>query len=145
MKHLLLAVLLAFGASSAMAADHEIKMLNFGTEGGMVFEPGFLKVAPGDRVTFVPTNSGHWVKGLIQPEGTDLLESKVDESYTVTLTEEGVYVFACPPHMMMSMVGVLQVGKAVNITDVREKVPGQARRMFQNKGRLDGYLSQIEE
>ena len=145
MKNLLLAVLLAFGATSAMAADHEIKMLNFGTEGGMVFEPGFLKVAPGDRVTFVPTNSGHWVKGLIQPEGTDLLESKVDESYTVTLIEEGVYVFACPPHMMMSMVGVLQVGKAVNIADVREKVPGQARRMFQNKGRLDGYLSQIEE
>ena len=145
MKHLLIAVLLAFGATSAMAADHEIKMLNFGTEGGMVFEPGFLKVAPGDRVTFVPTNSGHWVKGLIQPEGTDLLESKIDESYTVTLTEEGVYVFACPPHMMMSMVGVLQVGKAVNIADVREKVPAQARRMFQNKGRLDGYLSQIEE
>lgn len=144
MKKLLLSAALAVTAASAHAADHEIQMLNFGTEGGMVFEPGFLKVEPGDTVTFLPTNSGHWVKGLIQPEGTDLLESKIDETYKVTLTEEGVYVYACPPHMMMSMVGVIQVGKAANLAEVKEQAPGHARRMFQNKGRLDGYLEQIE-
>lgn len=145
MKTLLLAAALALTAPAAFAADHEIQMLNFGKEGGMVFEPGFLKVEPGDTVTFVPTNSGHWVKGLVQPEGTDLLESKVDETYKVTLTEEGVYLYSCPPHMMMSMVGVLQVGKATNLATVKEKAPGHARRMFQNKGRLDTYLGQIEE
>ena len=145
MKTLLLAAALALTASTTFAADHEVKMMNFGEEGGMVFEPGFLKVEPGDTVTFVPTNSGHWVKGLVQPEGTELLESKVDETYKVTLTEEGVYLYSCPPHMMMSMVGVLQVGKATNLATVKEKAPGHARRMFQNKGRLDKYLAQIEE
>ena len=58
MKTLLLAAALALTASTAFAADHEVKMMNFGEEGGMVFEPGFLKVEPGDTVTFVPTNSG---------------------------------------------------------------------------------------
>ncbi|MFT3691050.1 pseudoazurin [Paenirhodobacter sp.] len=145
MKTLILAAALALTTAMAHAADHEIKMLNFGEEGGMVFEPGFLKAAPGDTVTFVPTNSGHWVKGLIQPEGSATLESKIDETYTVTLTEEGVYVYSCPPHMMMSMVGVIQVGAATNMAEVREKAPGQARRMFQNKGRLDKYLAQVEE
>ncbi|MFT4013857.1 MAG: pseudoazurin [Paracoccus sp. (in: a-proteobacteria)] len=145
MKTLLLSAALTLTAASAHAANHEIKMLNFGEQGGMVFEPGFLKVAPGDTVTFQPTNSGHWVKGLIQPEGADPLESKLDQPYTVTLTQEGVYVYACPPHMMMSMVGVIQVGAASNIDQVREELPGHARRMFQNKGRLDGYLAQIKE
>lgn len=145
MKSFIIAATIALSTFAAQAADHEIKMLNFGDEGGMVFEPGFLKVEPGDTVTFVPTNSGHWVKGLIQPDGTELLESKVDQTYTVTLTEEGVYVYSCPPHMMMSMVGVLQVGEAKNLAEVKEKVPGHARRMFQNKGRLDGYLAQIQE
>lgn len=145
MKTLLLSALLTTFATAGLAAEHEIKMLNFGEEGGMVFEPGYLKVEPGDTVTFVPTNSGHWVKGLIQPEGTELLESKLDETYTVTLTEPGVYVYSCPPHMMMSMVGVLQVGDAVNMDAVREQIPGHARRMFQNKGRLEGYLEQVVE
>jgi pseudoazurin len=145
MKKLLLSAALAVIAVSADAADYEIKMLNFGDAGGMVFEPGFLKVEPGDTVTFVPTNSGHWVKGLLQPDGTELLESKVDETYAVTLTEEGVYVYSCPPHMMMSMVGVIQVGAASNMDQVREKIPSHSRRMFQNKGRLERYLEQVEE
>ena len=66
----------------------------------------------------------------MQPEGTELLESKVDETYKVTLTEEGVYLYSCPPHMMMGVVGVLQVGKATNLATVKEKAPGHARRMF---------------
>lgn len=145
MKKLLATAFLVISAVAAHSAEHEIKMLNFGEKGGMVFEPGFLKVEPGDTVTFIPTNSGHWVKGLIQPEGSTLLESKMDETYTVTLNDEGIYVYACPPHMMMSMAGVIQVGAATNMDDVTAKAPGHSRRMFQNKGRLDGYLAQIEK
>lgn len=47
--------------------------------------------------------------------------------------------------MMMSMVGVLQVGKASNLATVKEKAPSHARRMFQKKGRLDKFLGQIAE
>ena len=35
-------------AGGAMAAEVEVKMLNKGAEGLMVFEPALIKVAPGD-------------------------------------------------------------------------------------------------
>ncbi len=66
------AVILAF-ALPAAAADFEVHMLNKGAEGAMVFEPAFVKVAPGDTVTFIPTDKGHnveTIKGMI-PEGAE--------------------------------------------------------------------------
>ena len=43
------AVILAL-ALPAAAADFEVHMLNKGAAGAMVFEPAFVKVAPGDTV-----------------------------------------------------------------------------------------------
>lgn len=40
-------------AGGATAAEVEVKMLNRGTEGVMVFEPALVKVEPGDTVKFV--------------------------------------------------------------------------------------------
>ena len=40
-------------AASAHAAEHEVKMLDIGSDKEpMVFEPAVLKIAPGDTVTF---------------------------------------------------------------------------------------------
>ena len=39
-------------ASPAAAKDIQVKMLNKGARGAMVFEPALVKVAPGDTVTF---------------------------------------------------------------------------------------------
>ncbi|MGO8249357.1 plastocyanin/azurin family copper-binding protein, partial [Rhizobium johnstonii] len=58
-------------AASLMDADHQVQMMNKGTDGAMVFETGFLKIAPGDTVKFIPTDKSHNVetfKGLI-PDG----------------------------------------------------------------------------
>ncbi len=56
----------------AMAAEHEIEMLNQGSDGEMmVFEPAFLQIEPGDGVTFVPTDAFHnaaTIEGML-PEG----------------------------------------------------------------------------
>ena len=46
-------------AGPAMAAEVEVKMLNKGAEGLMVFEPALLKIEPGDTVKFVATDKGH--------------------------------------------------------------------------------------
>ncbi|MGO6902971.1 plastocyanin/azurin family copper-binding protein, partial [Rhizobium ruizarguesonis] len=72
-------------AAPLMAADHQVQMLNNGTDGAMVFEPGFLKIAPGDTVTFIPTDKSHNVetfKGLI-PDGVSEFKSKPSEQYQV--------------------------------------------------------------
>ena len=47
-------------AVPALAEDHQVQMLNKDSEGrAMQFEPAFLKIAPGDTVTFIAATKGH--------------------------------------------------------------------------------------
>ncbi|HWW47907.1 MAG TPA: pseudoazurin [Xanthobacteraceae bacterium] len=100
-------------ASPAFSAEHEVKMLNKGADGqSMVFEPAFLKVAPGDTVKFVPTDKGHdaaTIPGIL-PEGAEAIKGKMNQEVTVTLTVPGLYGYKCTPHLGMGMVGLIQVG-----------------------------------
>ena len=60
-------------AGGARAAEVEVKMLNKGAEGLMVFEPALIKVAPGNSVKFVSTDKGHnaeTIKGMLPDGGT---------------------------------------------------------------------------
>lgn len=120
-----------FVTTSVSAADVEIRMLNKGADGAMVFEPAFVKVQPGDTVTFVPTDKGHYVESLkgLTPEGAETLKSRMNETYKVTLTVPGAYGFACPPHYAMGMVGLIVVGNdAANIESVKTaKLPRKAQ------------------
>ncbi|MDP3264584.1 MAG: hypothetical protein U1E06_11030 [Tabrizicola sp.] len=43
-------------STAASAANIEVRMLNKGTDGAMVFEPAFVKAAVGDTVTFLSTS-----------------------------------------------------------------------------------------
>src|SRR3954451_17608637 len=63
-------------AGGAFAAEIEVKMLNKGAEGAMVFEPALVKVAPGDTVKFVATDKGHNAetnKGMLPADVTPFL------------------------------------------------------------------------
>ncbi|MCA0276909.1 MAG: pseudoazurin, partial [Proteobacteria bacterium] len=62
MKHAVVvaaALAVALLAGAAQAADHQVQMLNKGEKGAMVFQPDFIVAAPGDTVTFVPTDKSH--------------------------------------------------------------------------------------
>ena len=93
MKKLLLLALATFSAST-FAANYEVKMLDNGKDGGMVFELGFLKAEVGDTVTFVPTNKGHWVQSKAVPEGAEKFLSKEDEKFSLMLTRASTCMFA---------------------------------------------------
>jgi pseudoazurin len=134
---------LIVSAAPLMAADHQVQMLNKGVEGAMVFEPGFIKVAPGDTVIFVPTDKSHNVetfKGLI-PEGAADFKSKPSEQYQVKFDVPGAYVVKCTPHAGMGMVALIQVGdKPANLDAIKAaKVPNMVRK------RLDADLAQVTE
>ncbi len=105
------AVLLAI---PAYAADHRVQMLNKDSSGQtMAFEPAFLKIAPGDTVTWIATDKTHnteSIKGMT-PEGGQTWKGKVNEEVSVTFTQEGVYGYKCTPHYAMGMVGLIQVGE----------------------------------
>lgn len=143
MKKLLLLALATFSAST-FATNYEVKMLDNGKDGGMVFEPGFLKAEVGDTVTFKPTNKGHWVQSRAVPEGVDKFLSKEDEEFTLTLNKEGVYVYVCPPHRMMNMSGIIQVGNAANKEAAQTEVEKIEKRTTENKGRLFEYMEQVK-
>src|SRR5690554_6540169 len=91
----------------ALAADHQVKMLNMGADGIMVFEPGFVKAAPGDTVTFVAADASHDATAVFGPEGAELWAGAINEGLTVTLDKEGVYIYKCTPHLALGMVGVI--------------------------------------
>ena len=104
-------------ATSAFAETFEVKMLNKGTEGAMVFEPAFIKAAVGDTITFVSTDKGHNVEGIkgMLPDGVEPFKSEMGADYTLTIAAEGVYGLKCTPHYAMGMVALIQVGAPVNL------------------------------
>lgn len=123
-------------AAPAWAADHEVRMLNKDSNGvAMQFEPAFLKVAPGDTVTFVAADKAHnseSLKGGI-PEGAETWKGKINEEITVTLETEGLFAYKCTPHLGLGMVGLIQVGDSTeNIEAVKAiKLPPKARNRMQ--------------
>src|SRR5690606_19502763 len=79
------------------AAEFEVKMLDKGQKGVMVFEPALVKAAPGDKVTFVPTNKGHNVETIdgMLPAGVASVVGKYNETISITFDKPGVYGFKC--------------------------------------------------
>lgn len=141
-KYLLLLLLAAAGCAPDTA--HEVKMLDNGKDGGMVFEPGFLKVQPGDTVTFKPVHKGHWVQSKAVPEGAGEFLSQENQEFTIKFDKEGVYVYTCPPHRMMNMSGIIQVGAATNKAQAQDAADELDNRAIQNKGRLKKYMQMVE-
>lgn len=99
-------------AAPATAEEHVVKMLNRGEAGAMVFEPAFVKAAPGDTVRFVPADKGHNAQSIhgMMPEGAEPFAGKLNEEVVITVGEAGVYGFECKPHAGLGMVGVIVAG-----------------------------------
>ena len=121
-------------SGAVQAADHQVQMLNKGEKGVMVFQPDFVQAAPGDTVTFVPTDKGHdaeTINGMI-PDGAKTFKGKPGEQITVTLDKEGVYGVKCAPHYGMGMVALIVVGKPVNLEKAAAvKQSGKAKKVFE--------------
>lgn len=141
---IILTTSLVLTAFNAYAAEHEIKMLNSGANGSMVFEPGFLKVAPGDTVKFIPTDAGHNTVSYATPEGGASWSSDFNQEITVTMDKEGVYIYKCTPHLVMAMVGVIQVGKASNLNEAKTAATTLSAKFVMSKDRLDNYMAKVK-
>ncbi len=118
----------------AYAANFEVQMLNKGEAGAMVFEPALVQVAPGDTVTFIPTDKGHNAESIkdAMPEGAEAFKGSMGKEVVVTFTAEGIYGVKCAPHFGMGMVAAVIVGAPTNIEEVGEaKLPGKAKERFE--------------
>ncbi len=124
---------LLMSARMGLAAEIEVKMLNKGAEGLMVFEPSLVNIEPGDTVKFVATDKSHnaeTIKGML-PEGAAPFAGKMNEDVVVKFDKPGVYGVKCMPHYAMGMVALVVVGKPDNL-DQAKAVPqsGKAKQVF---------------
>ena len=103
-------------------SEHTIKMLNVGPSGTMVFDPAVIKVSIGDTIHFKSTDMAHNSVSIpnMTPSGAKGWTGLMNEDISVTLESEGIYVYQCDPHLMMAMVGVIQVGDATNINEIKQ-------------------------
>jgi pseudoazurin len=136
------AIVLATTALPALAAEVEVKMLNRGEDGTMVFEPSLIKIAVGDTVKFVPTDKSHnaeTIPGML-PQGAEPFKGRISQEVSVTFAVPGAYGVKCLPHLAMGMVALVVVGDAPSNLDVIKttKVPPKARE------RLDADLAELE-
>jgi pseudoazurin len=129
----LAAFALLMSASMGLAAEVEVKMLNKGAEGLMVFEPSLVRIEPGDTVKFVATDKSHNAESIknMLPEGAAPFAGKMNADVAVTFDKAGVYGVKCAPHYAMGMVALVVVGKPENLEQARA-VPqtGKARQIF---------------
>ena len=111
-------------AGQAAAAEVQVKMLNKGAQGAMVFEPASAKLKPGDTVRFIPTDKGHNVETIKEmlPPGAELVKSPLSQEIVVKFAKPGVYGFKCTPHWGFGMAFVAKVGTAANLAEAEAAV-----------------------
>ena len=99
--------------TSALAQTHEVKMLTRSANAGMVYEPDYLQIAPGDTVKFIPTQSGHNAATMpeLLPEGAQPFKGKINQEVEQGFSVPGLYGIQCTPHLAMGMVMLIQVGE----------------------------------
>ena len=145
MKKLLLITLL-ISNYHMYGASFEVKMLNQGQDGVMVFEPSLLKINVGDTVTFKATDAAHnsaSIPGMI-PNGASSWNGDLSRDISVTFDVPGVYGYQCTPHAMMAMVGVIQVDNNIENLDAVKIAASSFKTTFvMNQTRLDDLLSEF--
>tara|TARA_B100001059_G_scaffold198273_1_gene204074 strand:+ start:1014 stop:1451 length:438 start_codon:yes stop_codon:yes gene_type:complete len=128
------------------AANFEVKMLNQGASGVMVFEPAFLKINTGDTVTFIATDAAHnsaSIPGML-PKGASSWNGELSRDIAVTFDVPGVYGYQCTPHSMMAMVGVIQVGdNNANLDSAKAAAESFKTTFVMNQSRLNDLLLKL--
>jgi pseudoazurin len=133
------------GCQAARADDIHIKMLDTSNSGPLAFEPGFVKVNAGDTIVFESVDKqGHSAVSLLVPPGAQAWSGAADKETRVRLDKEGVYLYACAAHKMMGMVGVVLVGKPVNLEEAKRTAKEESAKFVFNKDRFEKELAQIK-
>ena len=77
------------------------------------------------------------------PDGAVAWAGAMNADISVTLDTEGIYVYQCDPHAMMAMIGVIQVGEATNMDDIKQASNSYKSSFIMNTNRIDDYLNQL--
>lgn len=135
---------LALYTTFVSADDIEVKMLDFSkTQGPVAFEPLFVKANVNDTIVFTAVDPGHNTHSVFGPSDAQPWESRFDKEFRVTLDKEGVYLYVCDAHRDLGMVGVVQVGKAVNLKEAKAKAAEISATMEMHEDRFATALKEV--
>lgn len=134
----ILATILALTLTSAVHAEtHDVEMLNRGEAGAMIFEPAFLRIAPGDTVRFVASTRGHNAETdpLLWPEDVEPFAGRINEEIEVVFDTEGLYGIKCKPHYAMGMVMTIAVGDLTEAPEgwLEGRIPRNAKERYEEQ------------
>ncbi|MGH8402527.1 MAG: plastocyanin/azurin family copper-binding protein, partial [Gammaproteobacteria bacterium] len=87
---------------------------------------------------------GHDSQSYLVPNGAQSWTGQVSKDITVKFTQQGVYLYECNPHHMFGMLGVIQVGKAVNKAKAEQAAADMEKQQIMNQGRLEGLMKEIK-
>lgn len=127
------AAALALLPLTAAAETHEVRMLNRGALGAMVYEPDYLALTPGDTVRFIAASPGHnaaSVEGLWPQDAAPVL-GQINEEIEVIFEVPGTYGIKCSPHFAMGMAMLIRVGEGTpEAADLPAGLPSRAEARF---------------
>ncbi len=134
-------VLLAATIASTHAAEHGVRM----NAAKATFEPAYLKIQPGDTVKFIPIGKSKTVTATstLVPDGAYHWQGIPGKSLSAKLSREGIYLYQSNKHVAKGMVGVIQVGSAVNLDQAKTRAQ-QIARQAGGGARLLALLSSVE-
>lgn len=144
-KKLVISILFFVFSTMVSAQNHQVKLLTMTKDGqSMVMSPGFIKVAKGDSITFIPSDATHNVESVSVPSGAAPFNSAMGAEVTITFNNNGVYLYKCTPHFALGMLGVVQVGEPANLQDVKDKWLQIKSGVVMNQERVEQYLAQVK-
>ena len=89
----------------------ELEMLD------MWYSEDVTRVDVGETITWKPTVGGHNVHFVAWPEEYKMTQKpsgRIGQEYTITLTEPGIYVYLCTPHVRHGMISFIIVGDDIS-------------------------------
>tara|TARA_B100000029_G_C17434663_1_gene909174 strand:+ start:333 stop:782 length:450 start_codon:yes stop_codon:yes gene_type:complete len=138
-------LLFLFVSTSIRAEEHLVKLLTTASNGEtMVFEPGFLQVSVGDTIVFEPADASHNAESFFAPTSDANFYTELGVTESIVMTQEGIYLYKCTPHFMLGMIGVIQVGEALNKVEALAAWDERKEALVMNQDRMDIYLKQIK-
>ena len=99
---------------TTMANTKELEMLD------MWYSEDVTRVDVGETITWKPTVGGHNVQFVAWPEEFKMTQKpsgRIGQEYTITLTEPGIYVYLCTPHVRHGMISFIIVGDDISNKD----------------------------
>ncbi|ASD25596.1 pseudoazurin [Brevundimonas diminuta] len=129
--------------AAAKPVVHEVRMLNRGAAGSMVFEPGLIQARVGDVVRFLPTDPGHnaeLIRGMT-PDGVPLARGVMNRTLDLPIRRPGLYGVKCAPHLGMGMVALIAVGNVR--AEVAAFQTAAARLPTLSRRRMTAMLQQV--